>query len=57
MDNTEQREGKFATLHTPYLGYYRIQIICRSGYKWLVEICGSGVQEEFYEDEFEIEEE
>lgn len=45
---------KTATLLKAYNGYRRIQLIEKIGYKWLVEICGSGKQIEVYEDEFEL---
>jgi hypothetical protein len=41
-----------ATLKRPYMGYRNIVLIEKTGYKWLVEICGSGKQIEVYEDEF-----
>jgi hypothetical protein len=44
--------NRTATLKVPYLGYRNILLIERAGYKWLVEICGSGLQIEVYEDEF-----
>ena len=47
-------EGKHATLKTPYLGCRNIVLIERLGYRWLVEICGSGKQIEVYEDEFTL---
>jgi hypothetical protein len=43
---------KTATLITPYKGYKNIELIERIGYKWLVRICGSGLEIEVYEDEF-----
>ena len=44
--------GKLATLKVPYRGYTRIEIIEKVEYKWLVEICGSGLTIEVYDDEF-----
>ncbi|MDL2228307.1 hypothetical protein LJC25_01990 [Bacteroidales bacterium OttesenSCG-928-K03] len=44
-----------ATLITPYKGYRNIELIERIGYKWLVRICGSGLEIEVYEDEFILE--
>jgi hypothetical protein len=41
-----------ATLNTPYKGYCNIELISKVGYKWLVRICGSGLEIEVYEDEF-----
>jgi hypothetical protein len=46
-------ENIIATLIKPYNGYRRIRIIEKVGYKWIVEILGSGIQIEVYEDEFE----
>ena len=43
---------KKATLITPYKGYTNIELIEKIGYKWLVRICGSGLELEVYEDEF-----
>ena len=43
---------KTATLLTPYKGYRNIELIERIGYKWLVRICGSGLEIEVYDDEF-----
>jgi hypothetical protein len=48
MDET----GITATLITPYKEYRNIELIRRVGYKWLVRICGSGLEIEVYEDEF-----
>lgn len=48
--------GKTATLKVAYRGYRRVEIIERSGYKWVVEVCGSGLRLEVYEDEFETDE-
>jgi hypothetical protein len=45
---------KTATLITPYNGYRNIELIEKIGYKWLVRICGCGLEIEVYEDEFEI---
>lgn len=42
-----------ATLFIPYLGYKRIELIEKKGYRWLVRILGSGKEIEVYEDEFE----
>jgi len=47
-------DGRMATLREPYRGYFRIRLIAKSGYKWLVEVCGSGKQLEVYEDEFSL---
>jgi hypothetical protein len=48
MDET----GITATLITPCKGYRNIELIRRVGYKWMVRICGSGLEIEVYEDEF-----
>lgn len=48
--------GQTATLKEPYKGYTRIRIQRRSGYKWIVEICNSGLEIEVWEDEFELDE-
>lgn len=42
-----------ATLLIPYLGYTRIELIEKTGCRWLVRILGSGKEIEVYEDEFE----
>lgn len=47
-------EGRYATLLTPYLGYRNIQLLCKEGYLWTAEICGSGKIIEVYDDEFII---
>lgn len=44
--------GKFATLYKAYKGYRNIQIVAQEGNRYTVEICGSGLITEFYEDEF-----
>ena len=41
----------YATLIKPYLGYTRITLIKKTGYKWLVSL-ESGKEIEVYEDEF-----
>ena len=41
-----------ATLIKPYLGYTRIELIEKIGFKWLVRIVDSGKEIEVYEDEF-----
>jgi hypothetical protein len=42
-----------ATLKIPYLGYTRIELIEKRGFKWLARIIESGKEIEVYEDEFE----
>jgi hypothetical protein len=46
------KEGIPATLVVPYKGYYNIELIKQVGCKWLVRICGSGLEIEVYDDEF-----
>lgn len=41
-----------ATLKEPYKGYRNIILIEEFGYKWEVEICGSGKRIFVYENEF-----
>jgi hypothetical protein len=41
-----------ATLISPYLGYYKIELIEKREFKWLVKIIDSGLEIEVYEDEF-----
>lgn len=47
-------DGRLATLKQPWKGYSRIRLVRQAGYKWIVEICGSGAQLEVYEDEFDL---
>lgn len=54
MITREPHEGDIATLHTPYLGYRRIELLEKNHYRWLVRICESGKQIEVYEDEFDL---
>jgi hypothetical protein len=44
--------GFTATLIKPFRGYRNIELIRKVGYKWLVRICGSGLEIEVYENEF-----
>lgn len=46
-------ETQTATLHTPYLGYTRIELIEKEGYQWRATLIGSGKEIMVYEDEFE----
>lgn len=55
MANTTPEVGKYANLIKPYKGYRRIELIEQIEYKWFVRICGSGLELECYEDEFEVE--
>ena len=43
---------KTATLKTPYLGYFQIELIKKIGYKWLCRLVSSGKEIEVFEDEF-----
>ena len=45
-------DTKTATLIVPYMGYRNIKLVEKRAYKWLVRICGSGLELEVYEDEF-----
>jgi len=49
-----QEDKRTATLVRPYQGYRNIELIRKVSYKWLVRICGSGLEIEVYEDEFEL---
>ncbi len=42
----------YATLKTPHRGYTKIHLIEQVQYKWRVQIVGSGLELEVYEDEF-----
>lgn len=46
--------GIFATLYTPYRGYRNIELMYRVGCKWMVRICGSGLEIDVYDDEFKL---
>ena len=47
--------GMEVYLKKPYFGYQAVRLLKREPYKWLVEIVSSGLEVEFYEDEFELE--
>ena len=47
--------GMVVYLKKPYLGYKAVRLLKREPYKWLVEIIPSGLEVEFYEDEFDFE--
>ena len=47
MDTREPQAGDIATLHKPYLGSRRIELIEQNGYMWIARI-------EVWEDEFEL---
>jgi hypothetical protein len=49
-----EEAGIAATLITPHRGYRNIVLIGRIGCKWLVRICGSGLEIEVYDDEFTV---
>ncbi len=44
----------FATLKFPIMGYTKIRLIVKNGYKWLAELVGAELEGEVYEDDFEI---
>lgn len=50
----EPQAGDIATLHKPYLGSRRIELIEQNGYMWIARICESGKEIEVWEDEFEL---
>ena len=52
----EPQVSDTATMHLPYLGYRRIELIERLQYAWRARICDSGREIEVREDEFEIDE-
>jgi hypothetical protein len=49
----EYNIGQIIRLKEPYKGYRTVILIEKREYKWLVEIVGSSLQMEFYEDDFE----
>ncbi|WP_182423866.1 hypothetical protein [Bacteroides fragilis] len=55
MANITPEPGQYANLLIPYKGYRRIELIEQIEHKWLVRVCGSGLELEYYEDEFEVE--
>lgn len=48
----DEEVGISATLVIPVKGYRQIKLICKTGVRWLVRICESGLEIEVYEDEF-----
>ena len=52
--NEEATPGDIATLHRPYMGCRRIELVEKLQYTWLARICGSGKEIEVQEDEFEL---
>ena len=54
MDTREPQAGDIATLHKPYLGSRRIELIEQNGYMWIARICESGKEIEVWEDDFEL---
>ena len=52
MYDREPQEGDIATLHIPYLGYRRIELIEQNQYTWTARICDCGREIEVREDEF-----
>ena len=53
MSRTAQA-GDTATLNETIYGYRNIILLQKVGYRWEVEICGSGKRIYVYEDEFEL---
>jgi len=53
--NTVFEEGMIVYLKVAYRGHRAARLIRREQYRWLVELCGNGLELEFYEDEFEFE--
>jgi hypothetical protein len=43
-----------ATLKYPVMGYVKIRLIMKTGYKWLVELIGADLEIEVYEDDFVV---
>lgn len=43
-----------ATLKFPIMGYIRIRLIVKKGYKWLAELVGADLEIEVSEDDFII---
>lgn len=41
-----------ATLKFPVMGYVRIRLIVKHGYKWIAELIGAELEIEVYEDDF-----
>jgi len=48
-------EGMTAYLKDPYRGYRAVRLIEKIYFKWMVEIIGSGLLIEVWEDELEVE--
>ncbi|MBW6490550.1 MAG: hypothetical protein K0B15_05070 [Lentimicrobium sp.] len=44
----------FATLKFPILGYTRIRLVVKNGYKWLAELIGADLEVEVYEEDFVV---
>jgi len=44
----------FATLKYPVLGFMRVRLLIKRECKWLVELIGSDLQIEVYEDDFVV---
>jgi hypothetical protein len=42
----------FATLKFPIMGYVKIRLIVKNGYKWLAELIGAELEIEVTEDDF-----
>ncbi|MDY0103561.1 MAG: hypothetical protein RBS07_11560 [Lentimicrobium sp.] len=43
-----------ATLKFPIMGYTRIRLIVKNGYKWLAEILDADLKVEVYDDDFVV---
>jgi hypothetical protein len=52
---TEYYAGQTVYLKEPYRGYRAVYLVEKYHYKWLVRFVDSGLEMEFYEDEFELE--
>jgi len=48
----DEEVGILATLLIPIKGDRTVKLICKTGAKWLVRICESGIEIEVYEEEF-----
>jgi len=46
--------GMIAYLKEPYKGHRAVQLIKKYHYRWLVELVGSGLQIEIYDDELDF---
>ena len=53
MTGYDFKEGLLVELLTPYKGYRNARLVEEVGHKWLIYICGSGLELEVYPDEVE----